>query len=133
MDCIVFYESWQMECCGMAFSTGDTVKWLARQAGEMNAPSVDLGRIDYCYEAHSADWKSLFVLEGKVRTIQILYQRYEPDADNPRLLLPVSGETVEAETAEGFEKRNGMEASGYIVGLTGAFIRPAMQGEVTFQ
>lgn len=26
--CIVFYESWQMECCGKAFFVGDTVKWL---------------------------------------------------------------------------------------------------------
>lgn len=26
MKCIVFYENWQMECCGTAFSVGDTVK-----------------------------------------------------------------------------------------------------------
>lgn len=26
--CVVFYECWQIECCGKQFSKGDTVKWL---------------------------------------------------------------------------------------------------------
>ena len=49
-----FYESWQMECCGIAFSLGDTVKWLVRKAEQVTV-SVDIGRIDYCYEAHSGN------------------------------------------------------------------------------
>ena len=47
MECMVFYESWQMECCGIAFSLGDTVKWLVRKAEQVTV-SVDIGRIDYC-------------------------------------------------------------------------------------
>lgn len=74
MKCVVFYESWQMECCGIAFSIGDTVKWLVYKTEQINTP-VDIGRIDYCYEAHSSDWQNLFVLEGKVETIKILYQQ----------------------------------------------------------
>lgn len=27
VKCVVFYEDWQMECCGTKFSIGDTVKW----------------------------------------------------------------------------------------------------------
>lgn len=78
---MVFYESWQMECCGIAFSLGDTVKWLVRKAEQVTA-SVDIGRIDYCYEAHSGNWENLFVLEGKVQAIKILYQRYKADASS---------------------------------------------------
>lgn len=55
MKCNVFYESWQMECCGTAFSVGDTVKWLVYKAEQLNTP-VDIGEINYCYEAHSSDW-----------------------------------------------------------------------------
>lgn len=29
-DCTVFYECWQMQCCGVPFSVGDVVKWLVR-------------------------------------------------------------------------------------------------------
>ena len=53
MKCTVFYESWQLECCGKAFSIGDIVKWFVYkiEREQILAP-VDLGTIDYCYEAH---------------------------------------------------------------------------------
>ena len=130
---MVFYESWQMECCGIAFSIGDTVKWLVYKTEQINAP-VDIGTINYCYEAHSSDWQNLFVLEGKVEIIKILYQQYKPAVNNPRLLVPVNGELVEAERAEGFEKNiNDMKVSGYVVGLNEYAIRPAEREEVTFR
>ena len=133
MKCIVFYESWQMECCGKAFSIGDTVKWLVYKTEQINTP-VDIGRINYYYEAHSSDWQNLFVLEAKVETIKVLYHKYKPTVSNPRLLVPVNGELVEAERAEGFDKKlNDMEASGYVVGLNEYAIRPAKREEVTFR
>jgi len=133
MKCIVFYESWQMECCGIAFSIDDTVKWLVYKTEQINTP-VDVGKINYCYEAHSSDWQNLFVLEGKVETIKILYQQYKPTVNNPRLLVPVNGELVETERAEGFEKKlNDMEVSGYVVSLKEYTIRPAKKEEVTFR
>lgn len=133
--CVVLYECWQMECCGKPFSKGDTVKWLVLVNGEesLNTP-VDLGKIDYIYEAHSADGSKLFVLEGKVEQIKILYQRYEPLKENSRILAPVSGKTVDAETAKGFEPQLGdMSPSDYIVSLEGFTIRAAGKNDVIFK
>lgn len=122
-----------MECCGTAFSIGDTVKWLVYKTEQINTP-VDIGEINYCYEAHSSDWQNLLVLEGKVERIKILYQKYAPSIEDSRLLVPVSGETVEAESVKGFEKEfHDMEPSGYIVTLNEYAIRPAAQEEVTFK
>ena len=133
MKCVVFYESWQMECCGKAFSIDDTVKWLVYKTEQINTP-VDIGRIDYCYEAHSSNWQNLFVFEGKVETIRILYEQYKPTPNDLRLLVPVNGELVEAKRAEGFDKKlNDMEASGYVVVLNEYAIRPAKREEVTFR
>ncbi len=94
-----------MECCGKAFSIGDTVKWLVCKTEQINTP-VDTGEINYCYEAHSSDWQNIFVLEGKVET----------------------------ECAKGFDKKfHDMEASGYIVSLNEYAIRPAKKNDVTFK
>ena len=133
MKCVVFYENWQMECCGTAFSIDDTVKWLVYKTEQINTP-VDVGKINYCYEAHSSDWQNLLVLEGKVGMIKILYEKYAPSIDDSRLLVPVSGETLEVEGVKGFEKKiNDMEPSGYIVALNEYTIRPAAQEEVIFK
>lgn len=133
MNCTVFYESWQMECCGTAFSVGDTVKWLVYKTEQINTP-VDIGEINYCYEAHSSDWQNIFVLEGKVETIKMLYQKYVPSIKNSRLFVPVDGETVAVKRVEGFEKKiQDMELSGYIVGISQYTVRPAAQEEVPFK
>ena len=125
MKCTVFYDSWQMECCGTPFSVGDIVKWLVLKAEQLNTP-VNVGAINYCYEAHSSDWQNIFVLEGKVETIKILYHSYAPSENNPRLLIPIGGKTIDAENAKGFDKKvDDMEASGYIVVLNEYAIRSA--------
>ena len=132
MECIVLYETWEMECCGIPFSTGDTVKWLVSKAGELIAP-IDLGTIDYCYDAHGSDVLSLLVLEGKVDTIKILYQLYTASDDNPRMLIPVDGMLVDTQKAQGFDKDIGdMKASSYIVSLTECKLRPTQKEDVSF-
>lgn len=94
----------------------------------------NIGEINYCYEAHSSDWQNIFVLEGKVETIKILYHSYVPSEDNPRLMIPVGGKTVDTEKARGFEKEvDDMEASGYIVALSEYTIRHANKEEVPFK
>lgn len=123
--CAVFYESWQMECCGDPFQVGGRVKWLVFPCTTLNTP-VDMGQVDFCYEAHDPDWRRLSVLEGTVEQIQILYERHTPSAENPRLLLPVDGRLFPAELAEGFEEPvDGMQVSGYLVLLRGCSVRPA--------
>ena len=72
--CTVFYESWQMECCGEPFVVGDNVKWLVCRGAIING-IIGLGKIDYFYEGHSSDWENIFVLEGKVESIKILFEK----------------------------------------------------------
>lgn len=132
--CTVFYECWQMECCGTAFSKGDTVKWLVleNEEGCLNTP-VDIGQIDYIYEAHSAEWTKLFVFEGEVEEIKILYEKCMPSKDNAKLLVAVGGKLVASGTAKGFDKKiDGMDASGYIVSLVKCTARPAEKNDVIF-
>lgn len=133
-NCKVFYEGWQMECCGSPFTIGDSISWLVLKDPDLNAPAVDLGKIDYCYEAHSSAWEELFVLTGKVELIDILYQNYERSKENPRYLVPVGGMLVSAENTEDFEEdHDGMKATGYVVTLSGIAVRPARKEEVTFK
>lgn len=132
--CVVFYECWQMECCGKPFSKGDTVKWLVleNEEGCLSTP-VDTGQVDYIYEAHSAEWTKLFVFEGEVEEIKILYEKYMPSKDNGKLLVPVGGKLFASETAKGFDKKiDGMDASGYIVSLVKCTVRPAKEDDVAF-
>lgn len=134
-NCKVFYDSWQLECCGYPFGIGDTVKWLVHELGEdgLNSP-VDMGRVDYCYEAHSCEWQKLFMFEGKVERIQTLYQKYEPSKDNAKYLVPVGGKLVESQRAQGYEKdMDGLKATGYLVSISGPAVRPARKEEVTFK
>ena len=70
----------------------------------------------------------------KVETIKILYHSYAPSENNPRLLIPIGGKTIDAENAKGFDKKvDDMEASGYIVVLNEYAIRSAKKEEVTFK
>ena len=135
MKCTVFYESWQLKCCGKAFSIGDIVKWFVYkiEREQILAP-VDLGTIDYCYEAHDENWEKLFVLEGKVKTIKILYETFRPMADNPRMFVSAGGKLFNSERAKGFEKKiEDMRATGYIVELNECSIRHSKQEKVTFK
>ncbi|WP_324612434.1 DUF6578 domain-containing protein [Massiliimalia timonensis] len=133
MKCVVFYECWQMECCGTPFSIGDRVKWLVTKPEYFKSP-IDIGKIDYLYEAHSSEWEKIAVLEGTVEHIRILYERYAPSEDNARLLVPVDGELIKVENAKGFDNQfKDMEAGGYVVSFNQYTIRPAKREEVTFR
>lgn len=132
MQCVVFYEGWQIECCGTAFSIGDAIKWPVGKGTQLNTP-VKVATIDYCYEAHDSNWQKLFVLEGVVENIKILYQRYAAASEDSRLMAPVCGEIVEVNSAKGFEKFNGMEAVGYIVTLKEYIVRPAGKEDIAYQ
>lgn len=132
MECIVFYESWQLECCGQGFSNGDRIRWLVCQAQAADS-SAGMGKVDYFYEAHTSHWEELWVLEGKVERIQILYQRYQKVENSLYLLVPVGGELIETDCARGFDKELGdLKPSGYRVALSECTIRPAKREEVNF-
>ncbi len=70
----VFYDDWQLQCCGEPFKVGGCVEWLVRMPMKM---SVDVGHIDYRYEAHDSE-AELFRLKGRVVKIQGLYEKFTP-------------------------------------------------------
>lgn len=131
--CAVFYEGWQMECCGEDFSVGSNIKWIVCDGAQIKLP-VNAERIDYCYEAHSSDYKNLFILEGKVKEIKAFYEKYEPSTDNPKLLVGTDGALYDINSSTDIAcKKNNMCFSGYIASIENYSIRPAQKEEIIFK
>lgn len=131
-QCIVLFEDWQMQCCGTPFKVGDTVRWLVLKWFNKNIP-VNVGTIDYYYEAHDSNYKTLFMLNGVVSDIRALHYKYEESSNNPNVKVPVSGLTVNVDSADGWDEPiEGLPFSEYIVKLEDVNIRDAKKSEVTF-
>lgn len=119
-----------MECCGDEFKTGDKIKWIVCKFDSLNA-AVDMGRVDYCYEAHNPHPTERFLLTGTVERIQMLYEKYAPSEDGSHFMIPVGGRLIEAEHVEGFEKPvDDMRLSGYLVDITNYSINKATKDEI---
>ncbi len=126
----VFYELWQMECCGTPFKVGDPVEWHAFSADILIRP-FDIDGLEYVYDAHFDDWEGIFTLKGVVSGISVYYEKFEtvraPGHDR-NMLKPVPGtsEIIAITSSEDVEiYRNGLQASGYIVELDEASVAPA--------
>lgn len=125
----VLYDDWQMQCCGKPFTIGDRVEWLVRLPAEPKT-SVDVGKIDYCYEAHDSK-AELFRLNGYVVKITGLYEKFVPSYKLPsgiQMFEGVDGELRELgsvsprseflHSAAGWGRRDDdYEISGYIIEL----------------
>ena len=135
MDILVFYEYWQMECCGYPFKVGDKIKWLVTGSEGLRLP-IDVGHVDYVYEAHSSEWEKIYVLEGTVTEISILYVKYAPMPGNPRMLVPERGSGKLASVKSAYdgdeESEDELKIDGYLVKLKNVSVRPAKKEEVTF-
>lgn len=124
-QCIVLYEDWQMQCCGVPFKIGDTVRWLVLKSDLNNIP-VDVGTINYYYEAHSSDYKHLLMLTGVIIEIRALHYKYEESPNNPKMMIPVSGLTVKVDSADGWDEPfEELPLSAYIVSLNDVNVRAA--------
>lgn len=124
-----------MECCGTPFKKGEIVKWLVHKADKMASCnfSIDIGHVDYYYEAHESDYKSLYMIEGVVSAIKALHQEYRPSKDNPQLYVPVRGVLVDVDSSDVWsESVDNMDFRSYVVQLDNYSIRPAKKQEVTF-
>lgn len=116
-ECVVLYDDWQMQCCGTPFRIGDAVTWVAKIWTSGTLP-IDVGTIDYYYEAHSSDYKNLFSISGTITEIQALHLQYEKTPDSPQVLVPVGGFLVNVLHADGNDAPvNGLPFGGYIVRL----------------
>lgn len=130
-DCIIFYESWQMQCCGTEFKIGDNIKWIVCVAENFIPDSIN---IDYFYEAHSENWENLFILSGIVSEIQLFYQKYIPSSNNKKFLIPSHQFIIETvQNANGWEDdKNDMTFCGYIVKITNYSIHSAKKQDITY-
>lgn len=118
--CRVYYECWQMDCCGDPFAVGDWIEWTVVKAENLSS-IVDLGKVDYFYEAHD---EAFFSLQGKVENIFILYQKYEPVTDKT-ILVPIYGELIKTKRAKDFvADEKGMQASAFLVELSNFIVEP---------
>jgi hypothetical protein len=135
-NCRVLIDDWQMQCCGIPFSVGDSVEWLAKKWVSCDF-YIDVGTIDYYYEHHSPEYKKLFKIIGKVAKIQALYCILVPDpAADPtnKAVIKTQGKVYPVTNfADGNEDDiDGQEFDAYVVCLEDIQVAPAKQSEVTF-
>ena len=128
MNTKVFYELWQMECCGKPFKIGDPVEWYVISADRLVRP-FDIDGLEYFYDAHFDDWDGIYMLKGVVSNISVYYEKFELiTAPGHNMLKPVPGtsELIATDSSEDVEEYRGeLKASGYIVELDGVTVNPA--------
>jgi hypothetical protein len=113
----VYYEEWQLQCCGDGFAVGDEVTWQVEPAGQW-------------HEEHHGD-ERLESITGTVVHIESVWQRHE-ESEDARVLTAVDGDIVMAgvPAANGYESDELAPLSaeyhfqGYVVTLDGADLVP---------
>ena len=76
-ECRIYYESWQLQCCGDPFSVGEKVEWTCTEPGESkDAHGFPLDFV----EEHHLGWTHL--VTGTIT--RIVSERSEvPQSDKP--------------------------------------------------
>lgn len=123
-ECIIYYESWQIQCCGDPFEVGEKVEWpCTMPTGYKNAHGVV---IDFVEDHHGF---STFSVSGTVD--RIIAERSE-FPKGKRILNYETAHTIQEEIS----KANGWESDfkddettertfwGYIVTIKNAVVKP---------
>ena len=119
--CTIFYQSWQMQCCGTPFSVGDKVKWgCVVPENAVRRDGVDL---DFEEEHHLTP---AYTVVGTVKRILAEYCEYPLDFD-PAINENFEVIQEETEYADGwnFEKEDTdtkRDFWGYVVELEDATV-----------
>lgn len=119
--CTIFYQSWQMQCCGTPFSVGDKVKW------DCVVPENDVRKdgfvLDFYEEHHLTPTHTV---SGTVKRIIAEYSEYPLDADP---MIYEDSEVIQEETqyADGWNfERDDTDTrrsfGGYVVELEDATV-----------
>jgi hypothetical protein len=89
----VFYEGWQMECCGKPFSVGDEVSWPLASLDPAHFGARGWGEERYA-GLHKAGFHADGgpVATGRVRAIRLVYRMYEEVPPGSRSFQPVPGD-----------------------------------------
>lgn len=117
MNKIIYYESWQMDCCGDPFKIGDLIKWDV--VDDNSTYPSDLNIVpDFGYEAHSFDGDGLKTIIGTVQKIFNVYYSYK-DCPNRKVSYPSSTALLSVECSEVFlDDFNEKSHAAFIVYLT---------------
>jgi len=123
MTARVFYEEWQLQCCGEGFAVGDEVTWPVEPA-EGWWYGADWHEEHHGEERHES-------ITGTVVHIESVWQRHEESEDG-RVLTAVDDDIVTAvlPAANGYESDELAPLSaeyhfqGYVVTLDGADLVP---------
>jgi hypothetical protein len=77
---IVYYEAWQMQCCGTPFAKGDVVSWLVflgNDSLDINGQKI---KIDFYEDHHYRSFgDGMFKLTGQVEHIWAEYSLVKDD------------------------------------------------------
>ena len=104
MKAVVWYASWQMECCGDPFAVGDEVAWTADEDVNDEWFSAALGpdiaaSITHSEEHHS-DVEHLAQVEGHVFSITGAWCAFGPTEPDDRVHVPLAGSARLVEVRE---------------------------------
>lgn len=135
MKAKIFYDLWEMECCGTPFKIGEGVDWLVRNIDGIK-DTIEVDNLDYIYDAHNDDWENIYKLKGIVKTINIYYEKFEiKNVEGRNMLVPIpkTSKIVNTNSSDDYEEEmDGLKASAYVVELEDVTIRPATEKEVTY-
>lgn len=96
----VFYEDWQMECCGRAFSVGDEVRW---RLAALDEEQLGEGACHGAWVRVENHGDIRHRTTGRVRSIDLVHQEYAERIPGSRTLEPVPG-TVSLEPVDSCPK-----------------------------
>lgn len=127
--CVIYYEQWQLQCCGNPFSVGDTVQWTCLMPQEYkNAHGIIL---DFEEEHHG------FATHSIVGTVAKIIAERSEFPKGKRVVWYHKAQTIQEEIpcADGWESDKKDDETtertfwGYIVELKDAVIKPLAKSE----
>lgn len=123
-ECIIYYESWQIQCCGEPFSVGDKIEWTCRMPYETkNAHGViiDFEEEHHGFPTHTITGSVSKIIAERSEFPKGLRQVWYDKADIIR---------EELQTADGWESDIKEDDTtdrtfwGYVVELKDAIVKP---------
>lgn len=114
----IFYEDWQLQCCGEPFVVGAEVKWTVRRPQDNPPWLPEVEPIDWYGEHHGNETHAL---TGSVERIEATWRNYRPQEPGSRMLVPIAGtfRAQDVQSADGWEElnRSSEKFEGYLVTL----------------
>ena len=125
----LFYDLWQLECCGKPFKVGDEIIWLVTPA-DGYGESLGIKDLDYFYEAHSDTFENIFRIKGKIKSIALYYVKYKLDNKDGRNIyvqIPNTSKLVNTTSSDFIEDRNleKPQMTGYVIELDNVEVKLA--------